>query len=252
MRNHLIMLLVVILLPGTLRADGNQALFETANLKYAEGLYEEAIVAYQQILETGQESTEVYYNLGNAWFKTGQITKAILNYERGLLLSPGDEDIRYNLSIANELITDKIEQLPGFFLSDWIRSLSQLLSANMWALFSLISFLILSVLIPLLVLSRRRQLKNLFLSAILLTLVISSVSLLFARQQSKIMADRNTAIVFSPSVTVKSSPDSSGTNLFILHEGVKVEIIDRISGWYEIRIADGNLGWMPAEAVEII
>ena len=108
----------LIFLSISLMADGNEALFEAANGHYANGNFEEAITGYQQILQTRQESSEVYYNLANAYFKTNQLSLAILHYERGLLLSPGDEDIRYNLAIANELISDKIDTLPEFFLTN--------------------------------------------------------------------------------------------------------------------------------------
>jgi len=243
---------ILILLPWNSYADGNESLLEQANALYTNGKYKEAIVSYEQILQTGQESAQVHYNLGNAYFKTNQLNQAILNYERGRLLAPGDEDIQYNLSIANELITDRIEALPEFFLKTWFKSIKVILPTNSWALMSLLSFAIAGVFAILFIALRKRGWRKLSLIIAIAGILISALSLLFAAQQGHQLSNRNTCIVFAPTVTVKSSPDDSGTNLFVLHEGVKLTITDRLSEWFEIKLADGNVGWIPIEAVEVI
>lgn len=248
----LFLITVLVFLPWNSLADGNESLLEQANTLYTEGNYKEAILSYEQILQTGQESAQVHYNLGNAYFKTNQLKLAILNYERGSLLSPGDEDIKYNLSIANELITDRIEALPEFFFKSWYKSLKVILPSNSWALMSILSFGIAGIFAILFIALRKRGWRKVSLISAIAGILISAFSLLFAFQQGKQLSNRNTCIVFAPTVTIKSSPDDSGTNLFVLHEGVKLLIIDQLSAWYEIKLADGNVGWIPIEAVEII
>lgn len=233
-------------------ADGNESLLEQANALYSEGKFDEAITSYEQVLLTGQESAQVHYNLGNAYFKINQLSLAILNYERGSLLSPGDEDIQYNLSLANELITDRIEALPEFFLKTWLNSIRIILPTNSWALMSIISFAIAGFFAVLFIALRKRGWRKASLIIASAGILISVLSLLFAVQQGKQLSNRNTCIVFAQTITIKSSPDDSGTNLFVLHEGVKLIIIDRLSEWFEIKLADGNVGWIPIEAVEII
>jgi hypothetical protein len=247
----LTILLILFAVSGVL-ADGNHSLFEASNANYSNGKYDIAIEGYEQILQTGQESPEIYYNLANSYFKMNQLSKAILYYERGLLLAPGDEDIQYNLSIANELITDKIEALPEFFIKTWYKKARNLMSSNSWALVSLISFVLSCFMTVVFILTRRRRIKQIMLPTVFLALIICALSITMSRQQSRLVTDRNTCIVFAPSVTVKSSPDNSGTDLFVLHEGLKLEITERLTGWFEIKLADGNVGWIKSEAVEII
>ena len=137
---YLIIFSVLLISPLRIYADGNESLFASANARYAEGEYAEAIESYEQILLTGQHSPSLYYNLGNAYFKNNELTRAILNFERALLYAPADEDIMYNLDIANSLITDRIDAVPDFFLKTWIIQLQNLFSANLWGLISLIGF----------------------------------------------------------------------------------------------------------------
>jgi len=243
---------ILLILPLLVFADGNKALFEAANELYSEARYVDAIEAYERILQTGQESSEVYYNLANSYFKNNQLSLSILNYERGLLLAPGDEDILYNLSIANELIVDEIDDIPEFFLITWYKNARNMLSSNSWSVVSLISFLIICLMVVGFVVTRRRGSKQILFPAIILVLIISALSLTMSIQQSKRITDRNTCIVFMQTVTVKSSPDESGTDLFVIHEGLKVEISDKLSDWFEIRLPDGNVGWIPSAAVEVI
>jgi len=233
-------------------ADGNESLFSLANQKYTEGKYQEAIEAYNNILSTGYASAALYYNLGNSYYKTNQLTQAILNYERALLLSPGDEDIKYNLEIANQLVVDKIDALPEFFVSKWLRQLRMSFPPGHWARLSLTSFFLAGVAVLFFLFLRRRFLRKLFLAFAAAMIFLSGTSLIFGLQQHKQLTERNTAIIFSPSVTAKSSPDDSGTDLFVLHEGVKVRITDRLNDWFEIELADGNKAWVPENSLERI
>jgi tetratricopeptide (TPR) repeat protein len=244
--------IILLFFSAIVMADGNESLFELANQKYSEGYYDEAISSYEEILTTGYSSAALYYNLGNAYYKTNEVTKAILNYERALLLSPGDEDIKYNLEIANQLVADKINNLPEFFITKWFKQIRTGLSPDKWALISLVSFAVMAVFALMFFFLRSRFVRKLSLAGAVLFLLLSTASLVFGRLQYKQFSERNTAIIFSPSVTAKSSPDQGGTDLFVLHEGVKVWISDHLNGWLEIQLADGNKAWIPENSLERI
>lgn len=223
-----------------------------ANELYTNEKFSEAIDTYNKILMTGMESPEVYYNLGNAYYKTNQFTLAILNYERAKLLSPNDEDIIFNIQVANQKVVDSIQELPGFFLTRWWESLINSKSNDSWAYFSIASFILFLTLAGFYVFTRSGEIKRItFWSAkTLLILTISFWS--FAANQKSKQVNHSYAIIMQPTVTVKSSPSEKGTNLFVIHEGLKVKVIDKIGDWLEIRLSDGNKGWLPAETIERI
>lgn len=251
-RKVIISIFTTLVFAGSAFADGNESLFALANQKYSDGQYEEAAQSYEEIIATGYTSAALLYNLGNTYYKLNKLTLAILNYERALLLSPGDEDLKYNLDIANQLVADKIDALPEFFLSKWVRQLRMGFSPDTWGKISLITFFLTGLSVLLFFFLRRRFFRKLFLAVGLVMLLLSGTSLLFGLKQNKLLTDRNTAIIFSSSVTAKSSPDESGTDLFVLHEGVKVWIIDELNEWLEIQLADGNKAWIPENSLERI
>ena len=224
-----------------------------ADKAYQENKYAEAIKMYENILETQGESAVVYYNLGNSYFKEKNMAKAVLNYERALLLNPGDADIRFNLDMARSKTVDQITPATEVFIVTWINSLTNMQSERGWAKIGIVSFICLLVGLALYIFSKRLFVRKIgFIGAVVL-LVVTVCANLFARQQKNELMDRTGAIVMSPTVTVKSTPDKSGTELFVLHEGTKVFVEDNsMKGWKEIRLEDGNKGWIPTEAIEII
>ena len=224
-----------------------------ADKAYQENKYAEAIKMYENILATQGESAVVYYNLGNSYFKEKNMAKAVLNYERALLLNPGDADIRFNLDMARSKTVDQITPATEVFIVTWVNSLTNMQSERGWAKIGIVSFICLLVGLALYIFSKRLFVRNIgFIGAIIL-LVVTVCANLFARQQKNELMDRTGAIVMSPTVTVKSTPDESGTELFVLHEGTKVFVEDNsMKGWKEIRLEDGNKGWIPTEAIEII
>ena len=223
-----------------------------ADQQYASQQYEKAIKIYQEILNSDKESASLYYNLGNAYYKAGQITKAILNYERAKLLAPNDEDIQFNLDLANQHVVDNISPLPKVFFVRWWNSLANKFSADGWAKISVITFILTLILAGFFFLSRSISIKRLSFWVGILIVAISIFSFNFAARQKNRMTSHNFAIITQPSVTVKSSPSDSGTDLFLIHEGLKVEIKDQLGSWKEIRLADGNQGWLPASSLEKI
>ena len=212
---------------AALEAQGVTSLVDSANKYYSEGRYNNAIDAYKQILDQGYESSGIFYNLGNAYYKANQLAPAILNYERAHLRDPGNEDIQYNLELARSQITDEIDNIPDFFISQWINQLIDIFPSDIWAMISMITFIAFLVLISVYLYSQKIGLKKLGFWIGLLALVLSVASFVFASRQKGEVVDSEQAIVFSPKVTVKSSPAESGTDLFVIHEGTKVFIKDK-------------------------
>ncbi len=228
------------------------AAIKEAEVAYTKGDYKTAIDLYEGLLESRGESAAVYYNLGNAYYKDGQIAPAILNYERALLMNPADGDIRFNLQMAKQRSVDNIEPIGEFFLLKWFHSMQNWASADRWGKIGIACFLLCLVCLSLFFFSRRRRFKQIgFYSAVVL-IVLVVVTNIFASNQAEEQTNRTEAIVFSPTVTVKSSPDNSGTDLFVIHEGTKVSVKSTLGDWSEISLEDGNVGWMPSKDIVAI
>nr|WP_325288217.1 tetratricopeptide repeat protein [uncultured Bacteroides sp.] len=226
------------------KAEGDSA--------YVNNDFASAIQIYESLLQKG-EAPEIYYNLGNSYYKMDDIARAILNYERALLLSPGNADIRANLEIARSKAIDKVTPIPEIFFVTWIKSLVNSQSSDAWARTGIVLFLLFLVSLAIFLFTQHIKWKKVGFSASVLLLVVTVLSNVFASQQKNFLTERNDAIILSPSVTVRSTPSESGTSLFILHEGRKVEIKDNsMREWKEIRLEDGKVGWVPASSVEVI
>ncbi|MBI5324204.1 MAG: tetratricopeptide repeat protein [Ignavibacteriae bacterium] len=232
----------------------NEALetFKKANMFYQNGYFSKAALNYEKIINNGYENGEIYYNLGNTYFRMNKIPNAIINYERALRLSPDDEDVIVNLNVANLRIVDKIEPLPKFFLVQWYEGIRNILSSGNWAVILVISVWIVFICLAVFVFFESPFVKKLLFGTLVLSVVVAVFSFMFSIQQNNTENSRNFAIVFEPTVYVKSSPDEEGKDLFILHEGTKVNIVDAVGKWRKIKLANGNIGWLPGEAVEII
>lgn len=242
--------LILLIIPGFLFAqeDKNQ-LWEKANAFYTTEEYQQAISLYEQILSTGEESAKLYFNLGNAYYKAGNINLAILNYERAKLLAPQDEDIDFNLQIANQFVVTSIDALPKPFFLRWRSSIINHYPADTWSYISISSFLTFLILLGLFIFSRRVSIRRISFWLGILVVIFSGFTYSFAAKQQKNIVERNGAIVFCPRVTVKSSPTETGTDLFLIYEGLKIEITDSLNTWKEIKLADGNEGWLPDSCI---
>lgn len=232
--------------------NAQNSLLEKGNQEYTDQKFNEAVATYEELLSTGVESSELYFNLGNAYYKAGKITPAILNYERAKRLAPNDPDIQFNLDLANQHVVDAIEELPQVFFVRWKNNLIQSKSADGWAMLSMISFFGFLLLLALFIFSSNASLKRLGFWLGMLVLIASVFTFVFANKQKNKQEQHNFAIITQPSATVKSSPSEGGTNIFLIHEGLKVQIIDKLGNWLEIKLADGNQGWLPAESMERI
>ena len=219
---------------------------------YVRQQYQQAIADYEALLKKGV-SADVYYNLGNAYYRTDNITRAVINYERALLLSPGDPDIRVNLQLARSKTIDKIIPESEMFFVTWYRSLVNIMSVDGWATMSLVSLAIAIILALCYLFSGRVWMQKTGFFGAFAMIVIFGLSNLFAWQQKDQLVNRTGAIVISPAAAVKSTPANGGTDLFIIHEGTKVEITDSsMKEWKEVRIADGKEGWIKASMIEMI
>jgi len=251
------MLAVLLLtLPAGLEAQSlsyPDSLFLAGVEAYTQGDFDQALKDWKDVEATGLMSKELYYNLGNAYFKSGEIAPAILWYERALRLDPSDADVRYNLDFARALTQDKIEEVPEIFFVQWRHALCYLLPSNTWAALCLV-FLALAVACALLFLlgstSGRRRL-GFFVG--IACLILAFLGWDFAQWQRQEALAQDRAIVMRPVSSVKSSPsDGSAKDLFILHEGTRVRILDNVGGYSQIEIADGRQGWIPSGEIEVI
>jgi hypothetical protein len=201
---------------------------------------------------SGIESPEVYFNLGNAYYKTKQYTLSILNYERAKLLAPDDEDIEFNLQVANQKVVDSIQELPGIFIVRWWNALVNSQTTDTWAVISIFSFVVFLTMLGFYFFAKTSEVKRITFWSGCFLIVFTIFSYTFAAKQKSRLVNHTYAIVMQPTVTVKSSPSETGTNLFVVHEGLKVRITDKLGDWVEIRLADGNKGWLLTESVERI
>lgn len=220
--------------------------FEQANDAYNEGLYDQALTGYNTIETEGLESAALYYNMGNTYYKMKDYPHAILYYEKALKLDPSDEDIRVNLEIANLAVVDKINPIPKSFLARWWNSLKSCFPADGWAWLSVAFFALLLTCLFMFLMSRRTGLRKLGFFVGLVALLGLSFSVVFAVESQRALSRHDEAIVMTPTVTVKSSPSEQSVDLFVLHEGTKVRVLDSARDWNKIRIADGSVGWLPA------
>ncbi|MCF8335989.1 MAG: tetratricopeptide repeat protein [Bacteroidales bacterium] len=246
--------ILVLLLMGVIAvySQSKQDLVDTANAAYKNSNYSKAIQYYDSIVKQGYVSAKLYYNLGNAYFKDQQLARAILYYEKALEHDPGNADIQHNLDMARQMTVDKIEKVPEMFYVQWWRSIYNLFSADWWAYLAIGFFILTLILVGIFVLSRRLVLRKFSFYTGLLALLITVFSFAMAAQKHHDRSHDKAGIVFEPSVTVKGSPDEDSVDLFVIHEGTKVFIKDKLGEWCEIKIANGSVGWLQKDAIEEI
>jgi tetratricopeptide (TPR) repeat protein len=226
---------------------------QEADEAYKKGQYQLAIKHYQQLLSEGGYSAEIYYNLGNAYFRTDNITQAMLSYERARLLAPGDQDIRFNLEFARSKTIDKIAPQSEMFFVTWYHSLVNLFSVDTWACTAVGSICLVVVLLLVYLFASRMVLRKVGFYGAVCLLLLFGLSNLFAYQQRQLLTERRGAIVLAPTVVVKKTPSAGSTDEFVIHEGTRVDITDKtIAGWRAVRIADGREGWVLEKQIEEI
>lgn len=235
-----------------LEAETPEGLWDQANTAYINNDYATAEQTYRAILERGLVSAKLYYNLANACFKQNELGEAILYYHRALRLVPGDEDMRYNLSVAEARTKDTIEELPVFFLSAWMQQVRQLMSAQAWTIWSLVALVVMFAMLLFYLLARRLALRKTGFFGMVAALLLFVLFTAFAAGQRREAVGEERAVVMASSAAVKSSPDRASTDLFVLHEGTTVRVLNRLGDWCEISIADGKKGWTEWRKIEVI
>jgi len=236
----------------TLSAAEPDSLMVKANTAYDHQQYDSAASLYQQVLKQGLVSPALYYNLGNTYFRSKDIPSAILYYEKAKKLSPNDGDILYNLNISNSMIVDKIDKVPELFIKRWWDYFYNLFDADTWAVWSLVSFALLVLMVGIFALSRERKTRKMAFFIGLLFVALSLVSFGLASQRAYYTENHLEAIVFTPAVTVKSSPSSNSVDLFVVHQGTKIKIMDEVDNWVKIKIQNGSIGWLPKGSLKKI
>jgi len=235
-----------------LLADEASQAFEEGNRLYLQAKYAEAIAQYEKVSASGNESGELYFNLGNAYYKIEKIQKAIVNYERAKLLLPGDEDIQFNLQLANLQVTDKIDAVPKLFVYRWFDALIAMFSITTmgWIVYTFFLLTLAAFAYFLFAPSYLQKRVSMFIgfvfsAALILTMIGFGV-------QSYKESNTEFAIVMSDVTNIKSAPDSKGNDLFVLHKGLKLQVLDSVNHWRKIRLADGKVGWIPEADCEVI
>ena len=228
------------------------SVFEDANRLYLEQKYDAAIARYESIVKNGYENGEVYFNLGNAYYKSGKLQNAILNYERARKFIPNDDDLNFNIQFVNIQLTDKIEAIPDLFIYRWADSLLTVFTRE-----TMLSLMYALFILPLISFSyflfagtyerRRYSLMSGMICSVLLILGISNFLI-----QSYRETNSEYAVVMTDVANIKSAPDNKGNDLFVIHRGLKVQVLDNVNQWYKIRLADGKVGWIPEKEIETI
>ena len=241
-------LMILMLMPLSANAITKQ----NADDEYAKGNYQQAIKDYQEILKAGV-SSEIYYNLGNAYYRTDNITQALLAYERALQLSPGDNDIRFNLQYARSKTIDKITPETEMFFVTWYNSLVNFTSVDRWAKTAIVSIVMALLLILVFLFAPQMWARKSGFYGSAVFLLLFAFANLFAFQQKHELETKQGAIVIAPTVNVKKTPAASGTDVFVIHEGTRVDITDRgMKQWRGVKLADGREGWLKTSQIEEI
>lgn len=254
MKQFIIVFITLLSLCGVARAEQPQLeqLWDRANTAYINADYAGALSCYDSIVATGHRGYKLYYNMGNAYFKSGQIGRSILYYNKALRLAPSDVDTNYNLSVANSFVKDKIERVPEFFVVGWMRAIRLALSSNTWAMVSLAALALALALVLFYLLSQKMALRKGGFFGAVLCIVMFVVTAGFSTVERREMIDPTQAIIMSSSAAVKSSPDNASKDLFVLHEGTKVKVVSSLDKWREVAIADGNKGWILGSSIQMI
>ncbi|MFO8053703.1 MAG: tetratricopeptide repeat protein [Bacteroidales bacterium] len=249
----LLLYISIILLskPGLAAVDAERLIAE-GNESYKQGEYAVAAAKYDSVLSMGKESAYLYYNLGNACFKQNKLGPAILNYERAKQLAPHNERLNHNLEFARQRQKDDIEKLPLMFYVRWWKHITELFPLQTWGILSLVLIYVSALLWGWFIIAKQsRRKRRLFWTALITSLLFLFVLFVSLRNKNHIQQEK-AAIVMDKVVTGKSSPERQSQDLFVIHEGLKVHIMNTIGSWYEVRLPDGTVGWLPADSIAVI
>lgn len=247
-----IILLIMCFVPLILSAQSNdEKLWREAADAYSHRDYETAVARYERLTEKGG-SAPLYYNYANALFKAGYVGRSILYYERALRLDPSNEDIKFNLEFANLNKIDKIDRVEEFFVVQWYKQITNLLTSNVWAYVSIVLFLLAMIMFLLYRFGSSMTLRKTAFGLFVFFFVFTFITMGHSFMSKNIFTDSRDAIVLVGSETAKSTPDESGTEVFVIHEGTKVRVRSELGEWSEVQLEDGNVGWVRTASFEMI
>ncbi len=233
-------------------ANNAQALFRQGNQLYQQGKYEQAVKSYKQIIEAGLESGALYFNLGNAYYKLNQLGLARLNYERASRFLKGDEALQENMALLQNKLVDKILQPPSFFLFEWRDAVLDVLPVHVQSWIVVLLFAVLLLAIALRRHAQRRNRGNSWRAFLVISVVVFLVFTAVYLQKIYLLETEINGVIIKPMVTVYAEPNTSGTEVFVLHEGTKVNVLRTNDNWQEIRLSDGKTGWLEMKNLEKI
>jgi tetratricopeptide (TPR) repeat protein len=225
---------------------------QQANEAYQSSRFDDAVALYSKVVDLQFESATLHYNLGNAYFKSGDPARALLWYERARRLDPNNEDIAHNISFVQQKLIDKIEVLPELFFVKWWNACSSLLTCNQWATLSIIACSLFVLCLLLILLLRISWVRSTSIFIAVVAIFFTIFSIIFAKKETSRYLQHPEGIIMRQVVNVKSTPNEKGSDLFVIHTGLKVGITDKLNEWVEIRLPNGEKGWIPVEYVEEI
>jgi tetratricopeptide (TPR) repeat protein len=247
-----IFLISSLIVSGNSMKDSATMYMQQAHEAYQLNHYDEAISLYSKVVDLQFESATLYYNLGNAYFKNGSNALALLWYERARRLDPNNEDIMHNISFVKQQLIDKIEVLPELFIVKWWNTCASLFTGNQWATLSIIACSLLVFCLLIILLIRITWVRSTAIFTALLAFIFTLFSIIFAKKETTRYIQYPEGIIMTQVVNVKSTPNEKGSDLFVIHSGLKVGITDRLNEWVEIRLPNGEKGWIPEGYVEEI
>ena len=253
MRTLRLLLLIIVAVTGlSAQSEELTSIFDDANRLYLEQKYDAAASRYEAIVRNGYESGALYYNLGNAYYKSGNLQRAVLNYERAKKFIPNDEDLAVNLQMVNIQLQDKIDAIPDLFIYRWFDALLTIFSLEtmVWMMYTL--FLLAIGAFTFFLFAERYELRRLALGTGMLFTVLLVIGIANFAIQSVRESGTEFAVVMNDVSNIKSAPDSKGNDLFVIHRGLKVQVLDNVNHWFKIRLADGKVGWIPEKDIEKI
>lgn len=243
---------ILLLTVGYVSAQSTQELFEQGNKQYQEQKYHEAVKLYEKVINQGFESADLYFNLANAYYKTNNMAEAIYHYEKALILDPKNKDVKVNLAYANRSIIDNIKTVPQSTFTKFNNAVLAIFPYNAWAIIAVACSLLAGTLWMLFFFSTVPGIKKMYFTLGIMVSIFCVTSLFITAHQYERSQNIHYAIVFANQVEVKNAPRDSASETFLLHEGTKVQIMDTVGNWKKIKIADGQIGWLPADIIKTL
>lgn len=244
--------IILVLLLGLFANGQSEALFKKATAAYNDGEYKEAVELYDSILENGQHSAALYFNLGNAHYKLNEIALSIYYYEKALLLKPKDPEILNNLGYAQNMTLDAIDTMPETGLSKIYKTVTNKLSFDQWAYMGVIFMFLFVLLYILFYYFQYSSRKRWAFIGSMISLFISIIAVAFGFVQYNDFSQDQPAIVFADEIEIKAEPNAKSDQVFILHAGTKVNVLDQLNDWKKIKIADGKTGWISSKDIKLL